>query len=76
MIPPCSSGQRITGRSAFLSYIKNEEIVVTDSFHAVVFSILYHKKFVCVLPSGNRARLIDLLEKLSLTGRIWKEAFL
>ena len=34
--------------SEFLSLIKNSEIVVTDSFHAVVFSLIFHKNFRAV----------------------------
>lgn len=32
----------------FVNYIKNADIVVTDSFHAVVFSLIYKKKIVIV----------------------------
>ncbi len=33
------------GPSEFLSYIKHAEYVFTDSFHASVFSLIYHRNF-------------------------------
>lgn len=30
----------------FLSYIKNAEMIFTDSFHASVFSLVFHKQFI------------------------------
>lgn len=35
------------GPKEFLSLINNAEYICTDSFHAIVFSILFHKKFFC-----------------------------
>jgi hypothetical protein len=48
---------------------------VTTSFHGVVFSILYHKKFIVLLlknefASGN-SRIENFLKKLDLTSRIY-----
>lgn len=34
-----------SGPAEFLSLIKNAEVVITDSFHATVFSMIYHKPF-------------------------------
>lgn len=31
----------------FLNLIRNAETVITDSFHATVFSIIFHKNFWC-----------------------------
>ena len=64
----------ITGPSEFVYTIKNAEIVLTDSFHAVVFCILYHKQFIVFSrlndkgePAGLDSRIDDLLRKLHLT---------
>ncbi len=35
-----------TSPSEFLWLIDNSECVITDSYHAVVFSLLFHKKFI------------------------------
>lgn len=48
--------------SQFLSYIKNANFVITNSFHGAVFSILYSNNFA-IIPKrkGNRARIDTLL---------------
>ena len=55
----------------FLSFIKNAEFVVTNSFHGTVFSILYKKKFITVPHTTRGRRMIELLNKLGLTGVLW-----
>lgn len=55
----------------WLWYIKNSDFVVTDSFHGMVFSILFGKQFIVI---GNRerglSRFLDLLESLNLNDRL------
>ena len=48
------------GPQEFLSYIKNAECVVTNSFHGTAFSIIFEKKFVCVAHSCKNTRLENL----------------
>lgn len=54
----------------WLSAFAKASFVITDSFHACVFSILFHKQFVVV---GNKdrglARISSLLAMFGLTGR-------
>jgi hypothetical protein len=54
----------------WLSAFAKASLVITDSFHACVFSILFHKQFVVV---GNKdrglARISSLLAMFGLTGR-------
>lgn len=49
-----------SGPSEFINYIKNSKIVVTNSFHAVVFSIIYGKDFFIlnreINNMGNRIK--------------------
>ena len=52
-----------------LWYIDNAEMIVTDSFHFVVFSIIFHKPFYVML-TGKTSRLVDLLQYLGLEDRI------
>lgn len=54
----------------FLDYIKNAEYVLTDSFHGTVFSILFNKKFVDILPNVTSTRITSLLDLLHLNDRI------
>ena len=54
----------------FLSYVKNASYIVTDSFHATVFSIIFNKKFIVLPPKETSSRITDLLKKYNLLSRI------
>lgn len=58
----------------FLYLIKNAKCVITSSFHAVVFSTIFHTEFYCYdVPNfkrGEDIRLVDLLEKIGLEERL------
>lgn len=59
--------------SQWLTYIKDSELVITDSFHCTVFSIIFHKKFIVIFNSVRGiARLETLLNKLGLQDRFFK----
>lgn len=60
------------GPKDFLWYIKNAEIVVTNSFHGTVFSILYGKPFYTYVVKSMSSRVVDLLQCLGLENRIIK----
>ena len=45
----------------WLNLIKYADIIVTDSFHCTVFSIIFHKKFVCL---ANKSRGVTRLQNL------------
>lgn len=53
----------------FLNRIKNAKVVITDSFHGTVFSIIFHKDFYTFSRGKISIRMQDLLEKLCLTNR-------
>ena len=59
-----------------LAYFKNAEMVITDTFHGSIFSIINHKKFVTLVRKsvgvayGNEEKLTDLLERLDLKEQI------
>lgn len=61
------------GPEEFLKYIHNAKYVVTNSFHAVVFSIIYNKEFYCVLRDPGDKRVPDLLKALDLEYRIYTD---
>lgn len=51
--------------SDWLAYIRDAEIVITDSFHTVVFSVLYKKNFLVISnPITGITRLKNLLEMI------------
>lgn len=59
-----------------LAYFKNAELIVTDTFHGSIFSIITHSNFVTLVRKsvgnayGNEEKLTDLLERLRLKDRI------
>ena len=58
----------------FLAYFENAEYILTDSFHATVFSIIFNKKFIDVLPKNKTGtRIESILEILSIDNRILKD---
>lgn len=56
----------------WLYNIKNSEFVVTNSFHGVVFSIIFHTPFIAVAVENSRMndRIYTLLSALGLESRI------
>lgn len=54
----------------FLNSLYNAECIVTSSFHATIFSILFHKQFVAVLHPITGERIKTLLSALGLEDRI------
>ncbi len=59
----------------WLYAIKNSEFVICCSFHAVVFSLIFHKPFIALVPpnhknKGGNMRINTLLEDVGLLNRI------
>lgn len=57
------------GPKEFLGYIENAELVITDSFHCTVFSLIMGANNFCtyIAPTNQRgSRIIDLLETYNL----------
>ncbi len=58
----------------WLNSIRYAKLVVTNSFHCMVFCILFHKKFVAVpAKSGRATRQEGLLEQLGLSDHFCKD---
>ncbi len=62
-----------------LSYFKNADYIITDTFHGSIFSIIYHKQFVAFcrrkdrVKAGyatNEEKLVDMLSKMGLMNRL------
>ncbi len=51
------------GPAEFLGYLHHADYVVTNSFHATAFSLLFHKQFVTFSHGSRNARLSNLLDK-------------
>lgn len=56
----------------FISYIKNAKCIITTSFHATAFSIIFRKDFVSLL-CGEGNRLSSLLDSFGMSDRLIKE---
>lgn len=55
----------------WLSYLKNAEYVITDSFHGTVFSLLFHKQFyIHCNKSGGFGRIETLLTKIGAESKL------
>jgi hypothetical protein len=66
------------GPSEFIWIIKNADYVCTDSFHATVFSIIYHKEFTVFKRAGKGYedmfnRIENLLNEFDLMNRVFKD---
>lgn len=67
----CDYLVRDAGPEEILSYIACSKFVLSASFHATLFSILYHKKFVSILPhEQTNERIVDFLSWTGLSTRI------
>lgn len=53
----------------FLDLIKNAQYVVTDSFHATAFSIIFHTKFFAIYPEQASSRIRSILTLTELSDR-------
>lgn len=55
----------------WLSGIANAEMVITDSFHACLFSIIYHKPFIVIgNPERGMSRFQSILSMLHLNNHL------
>lgn len=54
----------ISGPSEFIDYIKSASLVITDSFHGVVFSILFCKPFIVYERNPKSASMFSRIDTL------------
>ncbi|MGL5435348.1 MAG: polysaccharide pyruvyl transferase family protein [Lachnospiraceae bacterium] len=57
----------------FLSLILNAKYVVSNSFHATVFSLIFEKQFVSILSKSRGVRQVDLLKSVGLEDHILED---
>ncbi len=58
------------GIGEFLWHIKNAEVVVTNSFHAAVFALLFKRPLYIFYPEKGRCRQENLVELFQLQDRV------
>ncbi len=61
------------GPAEFLGLIHKADYVVTNSFHAAAFSIIYQKQFMVFLHTNRGARLRNILRIYGLADRLRQE---
>ncbi|MBQ4541819.1 MAG: polysaccharide pyruvyl transferase family protein [Clostridia bacterium] len=61
------------GVEEFLSLVKHAEFVVTNSFHGMIFSVQFKKKFVIFSREQCNTKIQELLELFGLTSQIMVE---
>lgn len=62
-----------TGPAELLGYIHNAEYVVSNSFHAVAFSIIYEKQFLAFVHRSLGARMRNIIHIHGLQDRLCEE---
>ena len=71
---PAEENFRDAGPDEFLRLIRDAEYVITDSFHATAFSLLFHKEVYCLgrVMSGHsmNARISTILETCNISNRM------
>ncbi|MBE6537621.1 MAG: polysaccharide pyruvyl transferase family protein [Ruminococcaceae bacterium] len=70
----CDEFLKDLGPDEMLSYIKGAKIVLSSSFHATSFSLIFKKQFFTILPDEHtNERIVDLLKIMKLESRIITE---
>lgn len=57
------------GPCEFLKRIKDADLVITNSFHAICFSLIYHKNFYAIRRVMQSYKIEELLKKIGLSDR-------
>lgn len=67
----CDKSFENFGPDVFLSLIKNAGFIVSNSFHATAFSLIYEKEFAVIKrQEGINSRMVDLLSYVGVDDRI------
>jgi hypothetical protein len=53
----------------FLQYFKNASLIVTNTFHGTMFSIIYRRSFYTFRPPEGETRIRDILQITDLSNR-------
>ncbi|MCM1309663.1 MAG: polysaccharide pyruvyl transferase family protein [Bacteroides sp.] len=59
-----------SGPAEFVSLIKNASGIVTNSFHAISFSLIFKKQFWGFIPQSADSRISGLLNMMTLNDRL------
>lgn len=62
--------KKFDGPTEFLKYVAEAEYVVTNSFHGMIFSVIFNKQFYTVPHETRGSRMINFAKKVGLEDRI------
>ena len=65
----------ISGPVEFLKYIKGARLILTDSFHGAVFSIIFHTPFVVFKRDNQESGMYQRLEQLLNTFHLMQRQY-
>ncbi len=65
-----SNVRKDVGPCEFLGLLSNAKLVITNSFHGVALSLVFHKNFYVSLPKIRKDRIYSLLANYGLNNRI------
>ena len=58
------------GPTEWMGHLKNAEYVISDSFHGIAFSLLFHRRFFAMVKGHHRNRRVEeLLKRVDLSER-------
>ena len=57
----------------FIELIREASLIVTDSFHATAFSIIFNKEFYTIQRASRNIRITNLYEILEIKDRFFKQ---
>ncbi len=67
----CDRFEKSVGPEEILGYILHADFVLSASFHATLFSVLFNKQFATILPHKHtNTRISDFLSYVGLSNRI------
>lgn len=67
----CDYFVKDAGPEEILGYILHADFVLSASFHATIFSLMFHKQFATLLPGEKtNARINDILQYVGLMNRV------
>ena len=69
----CDLHLKNIGPEEFLTLIQHAKFVISGSFHATAFSLLFKKSFCAFLPESNGERILSILSLTGLESRIIRQ---
>lgn len=65
----CDEHIKKAGPEEFLTWLYYAHCIISSSFHATAFSLIFHKDFVTIVPGRNGERIMSLLREAKLLHR-------